>query len=136
MPIQAARLQLLQPTRHREVLWGSLSLRFPCHSRCVLDFCFAESFFYEPPLFLFRFALYSFHVPSGVHHFNFCVSQNALGDGGLYSIWAGVLVFLELTTALVMYRGAQWRAQSAAKATARKTKKDAAVATAAIMESQ
>ena len=51
-------------------------------------------------------------------------SQNALGDGGLYSIWAGVLVFLELATILVMCHGAQWRAQSAAKAAARKAKRD------------
>lgn len=59
------------------------------------------------------------------------VSQDVLGDGGLYSIWAGVLVFLELTTVLVMYRGAQWRAQSGDKAAAPNVEKDAAAAAAA-----
>jgi hypothetical protein len=34
-----------------------------------------------------------------------------VGDGGLYSIWAGVIVFLELLIVLVMVKGATWRSQ-------------------------
>ena len=52
--------------------------------------------------------------------------QNALGDVGLYSIWAGVLVSFELTTILVMCHGAQWHAQLAANV-ARKAKDATAV---------
>ncbi|KAF9517241.1 hypothetical protein BS47DRAFT_1339996 [Hydnum rufescens UP504] len=35
--------------------------------------------------------------------------QDSVGDGGLYSIWAGLIVFLELLIVLVMIKGATWR---------------------------
>lgn len=34
---------------------------------------------------------------------------NAIGDGGLYTLWAGLQVGIELMTILVMLRGAGWR---------------------------
>lgn len=46
--------------------------------------------------------------------------QNAIGDGGLYTGWAGIIVVIEVITLLVMYRGASWRAASEAKAAARR----------------
>ncbi|KAG9097921.1 hypothetical protein FRC06_007010 [Ceratobasidium sp. 370] len=36
--------------------------------------------------------------------------QNALGDGGLYTIWAGLLVVCEALILLLIWRGGQWRA--------------------------
>ncbi|KIM78482.1 hypothetical protein PILCRDRAFT_75381 [Piloderma croceum F 1598] len=35
--------------------------------------------------------------------------QNAIGDGGLYTIWAGVMIFTELMILLVLYKGGKWR---------------------------
>ncbi|KAI6129671.1 MFS general substrate transporter [Pisolithus croceorrhizus] len=35
--------------------------------------------------------------------------QDAIGDGGLYTIWAGLMLFAELVILLVIYRGKQWR---------------------------
>ncbi|KAI0258411.1 MFS general substrate transporter [Gloeopeniophorella convolvens] len=35
--------------------------------------------------------------------------QNAIGDGGLYSLWAGVLVLCEVLLLLVRWRGGLWR---------------------------
>ncbi|KAG1763587.1 MFS general substrate transporter [Suillus occidentalis] len=35
--------------------------------------------------------------------------QNALGDGGLYTVWAGVLVVTELLVILVLRKGESWR---------------------------
>lgn len=46
--------------------------------------------------------------------------QNAIGDGGLYTGWAGLIVLIEVITLLVMYRGASWRAASEAKTAARR----------------
>jgi hypothetical protein len=35
--------------------------------------------------------------------------QDSLGDGGLYTFWAGILVLCELTILLVHLRGGAWR---------------------------
>lgn len=41
--------------------------------------------------------------------------QDAIGDGGLYTLWAGLMVFAELVILLVLYRGKQWREASIEK---------------------
>ncbi|KAF9234682.1 MFS general substrate transporter [Melanogaster broomeanus] len=38
--------------------------------------------------------------------------QDALGDGGLYTLWAGLMVIAQLLILLVLYRGKQWREAS------------------------
>ncbi|KAG2357342.1 hypothetical protein BDR07DRAFT_1453128 [Suillus spraguei] len=38
--------------------------------------------------------------------------QDALGDGGLYTAWAGILVVMELLVMLVLYKGESWRRES------------------------
>ncbi|KAG1745207.1 major facilitator superfamily domain-containing protein [Suillus lakei] len=38
--------------------------------------------------------------------------QDALGDGGLYTAWAGVLVVTELLVLLVLHKGESWRRES------------------------
>ncbi|KIK42718.1 hypothetical protein CY34DRAFT_757045 [Suillus luteus UH-Slu-Lm8-n1] len=38
--------------------------------------------------------------------------QNALGDGGLYTAWAGVLIVTELLVLLVLRKGESWRRES------------------------
>ncbi|KAG1745209.1 major facilitator superfamily domain-containing protein [Suillus lakei] len=38
--------------------------------------------------------------------------QDALGDGGLYTVWAGVLVMTELLVMLVLRKGESWRRES------------------------
>jgi len=35
--------------------------------------------------------------------------QNAIGDGGLYTIWAGLMVITEVLILLVWWKGKQWR---------------------------
>ena len=35
--------------------------------------------------------------------------QNSMGDGGLYTLWAGILVLCELLLLLVRLRGGAWR---------------------------
>jgi hypothetical protein len=35
--------------------------------------------------------------------------QTALGDGGLYSLWTGLVILLEALLLLVLYRGGRWR---------------------------
>ena len=35
--------------------------------------------------------------------------QDSLGDGGLYTLWAGILVMCELLFLLVQLRGGAWR---------------------------
>ncbi|KAL4070034.1 major facilitator superfamily domain-containing protein [Scleroderma yunnanense] len=35
--------------------------------------------------------------------------QDNIGDGGLYMIWAGLMLFAELLVLLVLYKGKQWR---------------------------
>lgn len=46
--------------------------------------------------------------------------QNAIGDGGLYTGWACLILLIEAITLLVMYRGASWRSASEAKAATRR----------------
>ncbi|KAF9230561.1 MFS general substrate transporter [Melanogaster broomeanus] len=38
--------------------------------------------------------------------------QDALGDGGLYTLWAGLMLIAQLLILLVLYRGKQWREAS------------------------
>ncbi|KAG2067817.1 MFS general substrate transporter [Suillus decipiens] len=38
--------------------------------------------------------------------------QDSLGDGGLYTAWAGILVVMELLVMLVLYKGESWRRES------------------------
>ncbi|KAG2156817.1 vacuolar DHA amino acid exporter [Suillus bovinus] len=38
--------------------------------------------------------------------------QDALGDGGLYTAWAGMLVVMELSVLLVIRKGESWRTES------------------------
>ncbi|KAK7689822.1 hypothetical protein QCA50_006461 [Cerrena zonata] len=35
--------------------------------------------------------------------------QNAIGDGGLYTLWAGILILAELCTLLTWWKGKTWR---------------------------
>lgn len=42
-------------------------------------------------------------------------SQDALGDGGLYTAWAGILVVMELLILLVLRKGESWRKESEEK---------------------
>jgi hypothetical protein len=35
--------------------------------------------------------------------------QNSIGDGGLYTLWAGILILCELLILLVRLRGGVWR---------------------------
>jgi hypothetical protein len=35
--------------------------------------------------------------------------QDSMGDGGLYSLWAGLLILCELLLLLVQIRGGPWR---------------------------
>lgn len=41
--------------------------------------------------------------------------QDAIGDGGHYTLWAGLMLFAELVILLVLYRGKQWREASIEK---------------------
>jgi hypothetical protein len=36
-------------------------------------------------------------------------SQDSLGDGGLYTLWAGLMVIASLFILLTMAKGAHWR---------------------------
>ena len=38
--------------------------------------------------------------------------QDTIGDGGLYSLWAGLLVVMELMILLVIWRGQRWREEA------------------------
>ncbi|KAF9235667.1 MFS general substrate transporter [Melanogaster broomeanus] len=38
--------------------------------------------------------------------------QDALGDGGLYTLWAGLMLIAQLLILLVLYKGKQWREAS------------------------
>lgn len=49
--------------------------------------------------------------------------QDSIGDGGLYSIWTGLLVLLELLIVLVMMKGAAWRAAEEEKEQAKAAEK-------------
>ena len=35
--------------------------------------------------------------------------HQAIGDGGLYTVWAGLLIVMELMVLLVIWRGQRWR---------------------------
>ena len=39
-------------------------------------------------------------------------NQNGIGDGGLYTFWAGLMVLSELLTLLVWWKGASWRTRA------------------------
>jgi hypothetical protein len=41
--------------------------------------------------------------------------QDTIGDGGLYTIWAGVMIVAELFILLVLYQGGKWRESGQAK---------------------
>lgn len=41
--------------------------------------------------------------------------QDTIGDGGLYMIWAGLMLFAELMVLLVLYKGKKWREASLEK---------------------
>ena len=41
--------------------------------------------------------------------------QDSIGDGGLYSIWAGLLFLTELLILLVIWKGRKWRESAAAR---------------------
>lgn len=41
--------------------------------------------------------------------------QDAIGDGGLYSIWTGLMVFAELLILLVIWKGKYWREKAIAR---------------------
>jgi MFS family permease len=38
--------------------------------------------------------------------------RDAIGDGGLYSLWAGLLVVMELMIVLVIWKGQRWREEA------------------------
>ncbi|KAG2120059.1 hypothetical protein BD769DRAFT_1480814, partial [Suillus cothurnatus] len=38
--------------------------------------------------------------------------QDAIGDGGLYTLWAGLMVIVECMILLVLYKGRSWREAS------------------------
>jgi len=35
--------------------------------------------------------------------------QDAIGDGGLYTIWSGIMIIMEVLVLLVLYKGKKWR---------------------------
>ena len=35
--------------------------------------------------------------------------QDSIGDGGLYTMWAGLMVLAELILLLVLWKGGKWR---------------------------
>jgi hypothetical protein len=47
------------------------------------------------------------------------ILQNAIGDGGLYTIWAVLCVALDLVILLVIAKGGKWREESEEKERAR-----------------
>jgi hypothetical protein len=38
--------------------------------------------------------------------------QDGIGDGGLYTLWAGLMLLAEFLVLLVLYKGKQWREAS------------------------
>lgn len=50
--------------------------------------------------------------------------QNKIGDGGLYSIWAGLLVLVGAMIMLLVWRGREWREKDAAKEERRRLAKE------------
>jgi hypothetical protein len=51
--------------------------------------------------------LYSTHADASL-----LPKQDALGDGGLYTAWAGILIVMELLVMLVLRKGESWRRES------------------------
>lgn len=49
--------------------------------------------------------------------------QEAIGDGGLYTLWAGILVVADLLILLIIWKGAQWREGDKEKEQLRQEKK-------------
>lgn len=41
--------------------------------------------------------------------------QNAIGDGGLYTLWAGLLIVSDLLIWLLLVKGKKWRESAIAK---------------------
>ncbi|EIM81719.1 MFS general substrate transporter [Stereum hirsutum FP-91666 SS1] len=41
--------------------------------------------------------------------------RNSIGDGGLYSLWTGLLILCELLILLVLYKGGSWRERAIAR---------------------
>ncbi|EGN98142.1 hypothetical protein SERLA73DRAFT_55283 [Serpula lacrymans var. lacrymans S7.3] len=41
--------------------------------------------------------------------------QNAIGDGGLYTLWGGLLIITELLILVVIYKGEKWREEGEAE---------------------
>ncbi|EIW78232.1 MFS general substrate transporter [Coniophora puteana RWD-64-598 SS2] len=50
--------------------------------------------------------------------------QDAIGDGGLYTLWAGLMLLSQGMTLLVIYKGREWREQSIEAEKARQERKD------------
>jgi hypothetical protein len=48
--------------------------------------------------------------------------QNSIGDGGLYSIWAGLMFLTGACIYILIYKGPQWRLQEETKKVARRAK--------------
>jgi hypothetical protein len=38
--------------------------------------------------------------------------QDSIGDGGLYTLWAGLVIITECIILLVLYKGRKWREAS------------------------
>ncbi|KAI8971143.1 MFS general substrate transporter [Trametes punicea] len=50
---------------------------------------------------------YVLHIPSSSPHLLRTI--DAIGDGGLYSLWAGIMLLSELLILLVWWKGGEWR---------------------------
>ena len=48
--------------------------------------------------------------------------QDAIGDGGLYTIWTGLFVVTELLVLLVIWKGKKWREDAITKEQSRQTR--------------
>ncbi|KAF7985540.1 hypothetical protein HWV62_3783 [Athelia sp. TMB] len=48
--------------------------------------------------------------------------QDSIGDGGMYTLWAGLLLISELLILLVLWKGAKWREEVVAQETERATR--------------
>lgn len=43
--------------------------------------------------------------------------QNSIGDGGMYTLWAGLIAIAELMIVLVLWRGSKWRDEAVERET-------------------
>lgn len=48
--------------------------------------------------------------------------QNAMGDGGLYTLWGGLMAIAELLILLVIWKGGKWRETAIAKEASRQVR--------------